>query len=92
MHALNDHFIKVPSPYIGIKMDISNKDKASVPFSREYVLRTTAKHMLKSVDISIEKTMARVPEFEGDSAKSTEILTTLSDLHALKARINLNPV
>lgn len=60
------------------------------PFSREYVLRTTAKHMLKSVELSIKKTVDRVAEFEGDAIKSLEILSTLSDLHKLRDSINVN--
>jgi hypothetical protein len=61
------------------------------PFSREYVLRTTVKHVLKDIDVSIQKTMDRIPEFTGDSAKSLEILNTLSDLHAFRASINPQP-
>jgi hypothetical protein len=65
----------------------NTSDKAK-PFSREYVLRTTARHMMKAVDTSIAKTMARVPEFEGDSEKAQEILIALSDLHAMKRQIS----
>lgn len=53
-----------------------------------YVLRTTAKHMRKSVDISIRKTFERIPEFEGNQDKSQEVFHTLSHLHALRKQID----
>ena len=40
------------------------------PFSMSYVLRTTAKHMRKSIDISIRKTIERVEEFAEDQEKA----------------------
>lgn len=58
--------------------------KDNKPFSKGYVLRTTAKHMRKSIDISIRKTFERVAEFEGNSEKSQEIMETLSHLHQLR--------
>lgn len=73
-------------------MTVNSTDEKAKPFSREYVLRTTARHMLKAVDTSINKTMARMQEFEGNPEMAQELLRTLSDLNALKARINLNPV
>lgn len=60
-------------------MDIKNK-----PFSRGYVLRTTAKHIQTSIEISIEKTTARIKEFEDNIEKSKELLETLSVLFAQK--------
>lgn len=54
------------------------------PFSRGYVLRTTARRMADSVNISIQKTLGRVAEFEGNSDKSREVLETLSILHQMK--------
>ena len=56
----------------------------SKPFSQEYVLRTTAKHMRKSIDVSIKKTSERIAEFDGNAEKSQEVLKTLSALYALK--------
>lgn len=61
---------------------------ASKPFSQGYVLRTTAKHMRKSVDISIRKTFERIAEFSGDQEKSKEIFATLSTLHAMRKEID----
>ena len=58
------------------------------PFSRGYVLRTTAKHMRRSVDISIRKTFARVAEFAEDIEKSKEVFETLSALHKLRAQLD----
>jgi hypothetical protein len=36
----------------------------SKPFSKAFVLRVTAKHMRKSIDISIRKTFERIAEFD----------------------------
>lgn len=58
------------------------------PFSKGYVLRITAKHMRKSVDISIRKTFERSLEFNGDAEKSTEIFETLSKLHMIRKQID----
>jgi hypothetical protein len=54
------------------------------PFSMGYVLRTTAKHMRKSIDISIRKTFERVAEFADSQPKSEEIFKTLSVLHQMR--------
>jgi len=54
------------------------------PFSMGYVLRTTAKHMRKSIDISIRKTFERVAEFADDKEKSEEVFRTLSFLHMMR--------
>ena len=58
--------------------------KNDKPFSIGFVLRTTAKHMRKSIDISIRKTADRIREFEGDAVKSKEIFQTLSTLHSMR--------
>ena len=62
------------------------------PFSMSYVLRTTAKHMRKSIDISIRKTFERMKEFESEesegSAKSKEVLKTLLHLHAMRKQLD----
>jgi len=63
-------------------------DLNSKPFSMGYVLRTTAKHMRKSVDISIRKTFERIAEFEEDKEKSKEIFETLSVLHGMRKQID----
>lgn len=54
------------------------------PFSKSYVLRTTAKHMRRSVDISIRKTFERVQEFDSDPVKSKEVIETLGMLHSMR--------
>ena len=56
----------------------------SKPFSMEYVMRTTMKYVLKSIDISIRKTYERIAEFDGDAEKSQEVFKTLARLHTLK--------
>lgn len=58
------------------------------PFSMGYVLRTTAKHMRKSIDISIRKTFERVSEFEGNQEKSAEVFGTLAELHAMRKQLD----
>jgi hypothetical protein len=57
------------------------------PFSREYVLQTTARYMLKSINLSIKKTMDRMIEFKDDHAKSNEVFITLAELQGLKNQI-----
>jgi len=58
------------------------------PFSMGYVLHITAKHMRKSIDVSIRKTFERLPEFQGDQAKGEEIFMTLSCLHQMRKQID----
>lgn len=58
------------------------------PFSRGYVLRLTLSNMKRDLKLSIEKTLGRLPEFEGNSAKSEELLSTLSVLHAMDNMLN----
>lgn len=63
-------------------------DKNQRPFDRDYVLRITRKHMLKSVEISINKTLERVQEFAGDQKKSAEVFETLANLQAMRKQLN----
>lgn len=58
------------------------------PFSMGYVLRTTAKHMRKDIDVSIRKTFDRVQEFENDPVKSKEVFQTLSHLHQMRKQLD----
>jgi len=58
------------------------------PFSCGYVLRTTAKHVRRSIDISIRKTFARIKEFDGDPKKGHEIFETLSALHSMRSSLD----
>lgn len=58
------------------------------PFSMGYVLRTTAKHMRKSIDISIRKTFERIPEFANNQEKSQEIFKTLGFLHTMRKQLD----
>ncbi len=59
----------------------------SIPFDKGYVLSITLKHMIRAIDISIDKTSGRVQEFDGDSVKSLEIVETLSELHGMRRAI-----
>lgn len=63
-------------------------DDTLKPFSMGYVLRTTAKHMRKSIDISIRKTFERVPEFADDQPKSQEVFKTLAFLHTMRKQLD----
>lgn len=68
-----------------IMTNISEKDK---PFSMDYVVRTTAKNIRKSIDISIRKTFERIAEFDGNQEKSQEVFRTLTELHAMRQRFD----
>ena len=58
-----------------------NAEVNEKPFSMSYVLKTTSKHIRKSIDISIRKTTERIEEFSGNTEKSREVFETLSMLH-----------
>jgi len=63
-------------------------DTPDRPFDKNYVISLTLKHMRGTADYSINKTIARVAEFSGDSVKSMEIMQTLSILHDMKRDID----
>ena len=63
-------------------------EQENKPFSMGYVLRTTAKHMRKSIDISIRKTFERVPEFVENQEKSKEVFNTLAFLHSMRKQLD----
>ncbi len=63
-------------------------EEQNKPFSMGYVLRTTAKNMRKSIDISIRKTFERVSEFSDDRDKSSEVFKTLSLLHTMRKNLD----
>ena len=63
-------------------------DNQQKPFSQGYVLRTTAKHMRKSIDISIRKTFERIKEFDSNQEKSQEVFNTLAHLHAMRKQLD----
>ena len=63
-------------------------EERNKPFSMGYVLRTTAKNMRKSIDISIRKTFERVSEFSDDRDKSSEVFITLSLLHTMRKNLD----
>jgi hypothetical protein len=64
------------------------EEEINKPFSKQYVLKVTAKHMRKSIDISIRKTFERIKDFDGDQEKSQEVFETLSLLHALRKQLD----
>lgn len=57
-------------------------------FSKAFVLRTTTRHMRRSVDISIRKTFERLAEFNGDEVKGKEVFETLDVLHRMRKLID----
>jgi hypothetical protein len=54
------------------------------PFSKDFVILATLKHVKRSVDISISKTIDRVSDFDGNPEKSSEVLLTLTELYAMR--------
>ncbi len=63
-------------------------EEQNKPFSMGYVLRTTAKNMRKSIDISIRKTFERISDFSSDKEKSAEVFKTLSHLHTMRKNLD----
>jgi len=59
-----------------------NDDKP--PFSKAFVMKTTFRHMRRSVDISIRKSFERFQDFDKDSEVGKEIMETLSVLHTVR--------
>jgi hypothetical protein len=57
------------------------------PFSNDYVVKETLKHMQSSVSISTQKTIARLPEFQDQPEKVKEVMATLSNLSKLNSLI-----
>lgn len=64
------------------------RDDAEKPFSMGYVLRTTAKHMRKSIDVSIRKTFAHLDNSSKRPEKATEVFQTLSALHSMRKQLD----
>jgi len=58
------------------------------PFSKTFVMRTTFRHMRRSVDISIRKTFERFQDFDNDSKTGQEIMETLSVLHTVRKMLD----
>jgi hypothetical protein len=54
------------------------------PFSKAFVMRTTFRHMRRSVDISIRKSFERFQDFDQNSKAGQEIMETLSVLHQVR--------
>jgi len=54
------------------------------PFSKTFVMRTTFRHMRRSVDISIRKSFERFQDFKEGSKEGRECLETLSVLHKVR--------
>jgi len=54
------------------------------PFSKSFVMRTTFRHMRRSVDISIRKSFERFQDFDNNSTTGSEIMETLSVLHTVR--------
>ncbi len=55
-----------------------------VPFDKHYVMKTTFRHMINSINISIDKTFSRLKEFEDNAPKTAEALSVLSELHSVR--------
>jgi hypothetical protein len=57
------------------------------PFSNDFVIRETLRHMQNSVSISTQKTIARLGEFRDDAEKTKEVMVTLHNLSKLNNMI-----
>jgi hypothetical protein len=68
--------------------DIQNESEKVKPFSIGYVLRTTAKHIRKDIDVSIRKTFERSLEFADNQEKTNEVFMTLATLHSLRKQLD----
>lgn len=58
------------------------------PFSKTFVMRTTFRHMRRSVDISIRKSFDRFQDFDEGSREGKECLETLSVLHTVRKMLD----
>jgi hypothetical protein len=58
------------------------------PFSKSFVMRTTLRHMRRSIDISIRKSFERFQDFDEDSSTGREIMETLSVLHTMRKMLD----
>jgi hypothetical protein len=58
------------------------------PFSKSFVMKTTLRHMRRSVDISIRKSFERFQDFDQDSLTGKEIMETLSVLHTIRKMLD----
>ena len=65
-----------------------NDVKYRAPFDMRFVYSVTLNRMHRCITNSIDKTFNRIPEFEGDVEKSTEIFKTLSMLHGMRNQLN----
>jgi hypothetical protein len=62
---------------------VDNKEDKP-PFSKSFVMKTTFRHMRRSVDISIRKSFERFQDFDKNSEVGKEIMETLSVLHTVR--------
>jgi hypothetical protein len=62
---------------------VDNKEDKP-PFSKSFVMKTTFRHMRRSVDISIRKSFERFQDFDKNSDVGKEIMETLSVLHTVR--------
>ena len=53
-------------------------------FSKSFVMKTTFRHMRRSIDISIRKSFERFQDFDKNSDMGREIMETLSVLHTVR--------
>lgn len=56
-----------------------------IKFSADYVMQVTFSHMIRAVDISIKKTVDRLPHIDGE--EGTEALKALSQLSQVKSTL-----
>jgi hypothetical protein len=57
---------------------------SNTPFDLGFVMSRTAENMLRAIDVSSNKTIVRISDFEPGHPKHQEILMTLSALSTLR--------
>ena len=58
------------------------------PFSMSFVMKATFRHMRRSLDISINKSIKRLQDFEGDNSKGIEIMETVKVLQTVREMLD----
>jgi hypothetical protein len=56
-------------------------------FTKDYVINLTKRNMEEAVKKSIEKTVARIGEFEPDTKEAREVIETIATLQGIKNQL-----
>jgi hypothetical protein len=58
------------------------------PYTKSFVVKTTLRHMKKSIDISVSKSLERLKDVDNQSIHGKEVLETLSVLHTMRKLVD----